>query len=278
MTKSIRFYVLIGLLLQANLLCAEIYQSTDKYGQTVFSDKPSEDAKRITTSPMPYRYKHHVVSVYDGDTIKLKNGERVRLLGINAPEVESYFQQAQDGGQSAKQWLTKKLANHDVLLEYDVEKRDKYQRLLAHIYLQDEEHINKSLLELGLATLVVIPPNIKHSDELMNAQNKAMNQNLGLWSLSRYQPITVAPSELVKLKKGWQRFIVQPQTLSESRKYVRLHVSKNLTLRFKKTSLDLFPELSSFLNKKVEVHGWAARKAKSYSILVQHPSAISLVE
>jgi micrococcal nuclease len=273
----VRCICLIGLLLQANLLWADIYQSTDKLGQTVFSDKPTANAQKITTSPLPYRYRHHVAKVYDGDTIRLSNGDKVRLLGINTPEIESHFQQAQVGGQSAKNWLSQKLSNHDVMLEYDVEKRDKYDRLLAHIYL-DDEHINKSLLAQGLATLVVIPPNIKYSEELIAAQNEAMIERLGLWSLGSYQPTVISPQHSVTLKKGWQRLIVKPQRLTKSRKYVRLQLAKNLTLRFKKSSLDLFPDLSSWLDKTIEVRGWASRKEKTYSILIHHPSAITVLK
>lgn len=268
---------MISLLMQANVLCAtEIYRDQDKAGNISFSDIPSENATKIRVQSQPYRYKHHVFKVYDGDTIILKNGQHVRLLGINTPEIDSHFRQGEQGGEQAKKWLQQKLDSGDVYLEYDQQQRDKYDRLLAHVFLENGEHINQLLLEAGLATLSIIPPNLRYSDVLQQAQQKAEDNNLGIWALPEYQTDTINPNHSVSIETGWHRFKVKPQQIKQTRKYVRLVLSNNLDVRVAKTDMYLFPDLSSYLNHQIEVRGWVSRRGDTYSILIRHPSSLIL--
>ena len=161
MKYVIKGLILIGLLMQANLLVADIFRSQDANGNISFSDKQSDSSIRVEPAVRAYRYKHTVTKVYDGDTIVLKNGERVRLLGINTPEIESHRRQGEAGGQAAKKWLQDKLQQNQVFIEYDQLQRDQYHRLLAYVFLPDGKHLNVGLLTAGLANLSVIPPNLR---------------------------------------------------------------------------------------------------------------------
>lgn len=273
MALLIRNVILIGLLMQANFLWADIYRNQDANGNISFSDQSSDNATRVEPDVQSYRYKHQVAKVYDGDTIVLKNGEKVRLLGINTPEIESRYRQSEAGGQAAKKWLQDKLEQGQVFLEYDQQKRDKYKRLLAHLFLPSGEHLNKSLLEKGLAVLSIIPPNLRHVDDLIKAERQAQMQDLGIWSMVGYQIYPV--SELSKeTTTGWHRFSATPTKITESRKYIRLILDKNVDLRIKKSNLELFPKLDSYIGHPIEIRGWASRSKEHYSILVRHPSAI----
>jgi endonuclease YncB( thermonuclease family) len=270
------FFILIGLLLQANLFAADIFRSEDEKGTVTFSDKPSQNAQKVQTQPQSNRYLHTVVKVYDGDTITLKNGERVRLLGINTPEIESRHRQDETGGQAAKQWLQDKLQNGQVYLEYDKQQRDKYQRLLAHCFLPDDEHLNKTILEAGLASLSIIPPNVRYSQELISAQQKAEQNKRGIWSQAEYKPRKASSLSKVN-SKGWHRLLATANAIKQGRTYVRLTLAKNIDIRIPMANLDLFPALDSYLGKPLEIRGWASRSKQHFSILVQHPSAIILL-
>ncbi len=275
MTRYRYGLLMISLLLQANVLfAAAIYRSEDTQGQISFTDSPSVNATKIQTHSQPYRYKHHVVKVYDGDTIILKNGQHVRLLGINTPEIKSHFRQGEQGGQQAKQWLKQKVEARDVYLEFDQQQRDKYDRLLAHVFLENGDYINQSLLESGMAILSIIPPNLRHSDVLQQAQQRAENSKQGIWALRSYQPIQIEPNQSHSIEPGWHRFRVKPQQINETRNYIRLVLSTNLDLRIAKTELHLFPDLSSYLHQVIEVRGWASRQGDHYSILIRHPSVL----
>ncbi|HDY84273.1 hypothetical protein LCGC14_0580350 [marine sediment metagenome] len=267
-----RILLIMSLLLQTHYSAADIYRQQDNKGHITFSDKVSASATRVQPKVSTYRYKHVVAKVYDGDTITLKNGERVRLLGINTPEIESRYRQDEAGGQTAKKWLQKKLKSGEVYLEFDKQRHDKYKRLLAHLFLVNGEHVNKELVAAGLATLSIIPPNLSYAAELEKAELSAQKKGLGIWSMADYKPISV--QHLPKKIVGWQRFLATPKEIKRSRKYVRLILTDKVDVRILVANLALFPDLKHYLNKPLEIRGWASRKKDHYSILVQHPSAI----
>lgn len=123
-----------------------------------------------------------VIKAHDGDTVSVVlNGrkEKMRLIGIDAPEIKQ-----RPWGTKAKKHLEKLLmaSNWTVILEFDVEKRDKYGRLLCYVYSTDKNMINLQMLKHGYAVLLTIPPNIKYVDELRIAQNEARQHRRGIWN------------------------------------------------------------------------------------------------
>ena len=137
---------------------------------------------------------YYVTRVIDGDTIKLSNGEHVRLIGIDTPEAR-YNEKALRDSRRSKQDLnvifamgkeaskfTKDLAQGKMVkLEFDVEKRDRYGRLLAYVYLEDGTFVNARVVEEGYAQVLTIPPDVKYADLFSKLQEKARVANKGLW-------------------------------------------------------------------------------------------------
>jgi endonuclease YncB( thermonuclease family) len=275
MMKLIKGMIIISLLMQANLLLADIYQSQDATGHISYSDKPSANAIRQKPTTRSQRYKNKVAYVYDGDTIKLENGEKVRLLAIDTPEVASHYQKATPGGNAAQKWLRQKLNDQSVYLEYDQQKRDKYGRLLAHIFLENGEHINRTLVKRGLAIVNLFPPNLRYANALLTAQQQAQQNQLGMWAMKRYQ---LTSAEKVRKISGWKRFQGTVQAIKNKRKYVRLVLNKKLTIKIAKENLYLFPQLETYIGKTIEVRGWLSGKRAPFSILVRHPSAIIILD
>ena len=269
--------IVIGLLLQVNFVWADIFRHQDANGNISYSDQPSQNATRIKQAAKTYRYKHKVKYVYDGDTITLKNGEHVRLLGINTPEIESHFRQGEEGGLTAKKWLKDKLKQGVVFLEYGKPNKDKYGRSLAHLFLQNGEHLNTEIVRAGLATLSIIPPNLRYVDELKKAELAAQQQGLGIWSMKAYQPISIAKLTKKKKVSGWHRFLATPIKIHHSNKYIRLILTDKVDIRIPKDNVTLFPKLETYIGKSLEIRGWASRSKGHYSILVRHPSAIVLL-
>ena len=137
---------------------------------------------------------HRVAYVYDGDTIKLDNGERARLIGIDAPEAHDNEKLLRDVrrrridgraqlamGKEAARFARSLLAHQQVRLEYDVEERDKYGRLLAYVYLADGTFANEKILREGYAYPLTIPPNVRHADEFKRWFDEAREEERGLW-------------------------------------------------------------------------------------------------
>lgn len=111
---------------------------------------------------------YEVLRVIDGDTFVVDfDGieEAVRLIGVDTPEsVHPDSSKNTDAGFAASMFTTAMLTGRQVGLEFDVQQRDQYGRLLAYVYL-DGEMFNKKLLETGYANLATYPPNVKYSND-----------------------------------------------------------------------------------------------------------------
>ncbi len=119
-----------------------------------------------------------VYRVFDGDTISLKGGERVRLLGIDTPEIGEPF------SAEAKRFTRDLVQYQTVRLEFDVRERDTYSRLLAFVYVETDDGwvlVNTELVRVGLARLLFIPPNGRYEDYFEQVLHEAMVRHQGMW-------------------------------------------------------------------------------------------------
>jgi micrococcal nuclease len=119
--------------------------------------------------------------VTDGDTVVLKDGRKVRYIGINAPEIGHADQKAEPFGNTAKEFNEKLVSFKKVRLEFGEEQYDQYGRLLAYVFLQEETFVNKALLERGYAHVLPRIPNGKYEDEFLTVQRNAMSAGKGIW-------------------------------------------------------------------------------------------------
>ncbi len=125
-----------------------------------------------------------VVYVYDGDTIKLKNGKKVRLIGIDTPEIGKDGKEDECFAKEARQKAIDLLAKKRVKIETDStqEKYDKYGRLLAYIFLEDGTNINKFLIQEGYAKEFTYKQKpYKYQKEFKKAENTAKENKKGIW-------------------------------------------------------------------------------------------------
>lgn len=271
--------LLVLLLCLPGWVNAEIYQWQDANGSKHFSDRPVADAKKVDIKPGYDFYK--VKIVYDGDTVVLEDGRKIRFLGINTPEVQHRDKLADAGGDEAKRWLTDKLKNAKVRLEVGVEETDKYDRTLAHLFTEQKEHINLQLVAAGLASVSIYPPELLYVDELVKAQDQAEQAKLGIWGRPEYAAIPVG-SLTEAGHPGWTRLVGKVVNIRKTRKSVYLEFSPVLSVaerdafeaRIESKWLDLFPDVNSYLGKTVEVRGWLNKRAGHLSMLIRHPSAI----
>lgn len=128
-----------------------------------------------------------VVKVVDGDTIRVRiDGveEPVRLIGIDTPETHGRGGLRECFGAEATR-RTKALlpAGTPVRLVRDAELRDRYDRLLAYVYRDDDDlFVNLTLAEEGYAAAYTFPPNVAHADQFVEAAARAREAGRGLWS------------------------------------------------------------------------------------------------
>lgn len=124
---------------------------------------------------------HTVRWVNDGDTIVLNSGQRVRYIGINAPEIDHEDQKAQPHGYAARFFHKNLVMSQKIRLEFDDERYDQYGRMLAYIFLQDGSFLNARLLRAGLAFYLYRAPNVRYDKILLKSQLDAMESKNGLW-------------------------------------------------------------------------------------------------
>ena len=122
-----------------------------------------------------------MAQVVDGDTVVLENGQKVRLLGIDAPEMEREGQPADFLAHKAKQVLAELVEGKRVRLEYDRLRYDRYGRTLAYLFLLDGTNVSRELVCQGLAHVYTVPPNVRFREELLAAQREAISAQRGIW-------------------------------------------------------------------------------------------------
>jgi micrococcal nuclease len=122
-----------------------------------------------------------VVHVVDGDTVVLANGQRVRLLGIDAPEMEHEGKPADFLAHKSKKFLAELVQGKRVRLEYDRLRYDRYGRILAYLFLLDGTNVSREMVREGLAHVYTVPPNMRFREELLAAQRQAINARRGIW-------------------------------------------------------------------------------------------------
>lgn len=140
---------------------------------------PKQNDEAQTTVGLNQRERHtreefFVSQVIDGDTLVLKNGQTVRLLGINAPEKEEPF------FKEATEKMKNLVAGKKIWVEKDVEEKDRYGRALAYVFTENI-FINEQIVISGYAVSQTIQPNVKYQDKILEAERDARRNCSGMW-------------------------------------------------------------------------------------------------
>ena len=120
-------------------------------------------------------------AVIDGDTIRLENGETVRLIGIDAPEL------SQLGGEMSRQYLAQLIQGKRITLDKGDEDRDKYNRLLRFVYI-DDLCVNEEMIRQGYAEARYLSPDDPLREYYIQLEIEAEITRAGLWSDNIFQP------------------------------------------------------------------------------------------
>lgn len=148
--------------------------------------------------------KAQVVKHVDGDTVhvKFEDGriEKLRFIGVDAPELANEYREAEFYAEEASKYLRDLIYGKTIYLEKDVSDRDQYNRLLRYVWLESaldnvdfdnitkadlaNHMVNAKLLAEGYAKLVTFPPDVKYHDFLRDFNKEARKNGLGLWRKS----------------------------------------------------------------------------------------------
>ncbi len=228
-------------------------------------------------------HEYYVSKVIDGDTIELGNGQRVRYLGLDTPETrkrqgETWVYAPEPYAEAAAEFNRKLVEGKQARLEFDVQKKDKYNRLLAYCFVGDV-FVNAELLKNGYALLYTSSPNVKYVDILVKAQQDARRNNRGLWG-------EIPQISAKEARRYFDRMAVVEGKVTSIRQSPKVTVLNFGQSGFKAV---IFKEqLAIFMSSAVSVRAYRGKtlrvtgKVKEYrgeaEIIVRHPSAIEVLD
>lgn len=146
----------------------------------IFLCFPLEKSAETAAKSPPKANFAKVIRVIDGDTIEIEGGEKVRYIGIDTPELHHPNKAVQPFAQEAYEFNRSLVEGKDVFLVFDVQRRDRYKRLLAYVFV-GETFINAKLVADGYARVATFPPNVVYQEFFLRLEQKAREENRGLW-------------------------------------------------------------------------------------------------
>ena len=219
-----------------------------------------------------------VAHVYDGDTIKLTDGRKLRIIGINTPERGRDGKKDQPFYQDAKNHLQQIIEknNNQLKIILGKDKRDRYKRLLAHIFTLQNENITSSMLKKGMGFSIAIPPNIKFNACYQKAEREAKKHNSGIWQHSFSQAVEAA--SLSETTRGFHQVKGTVQRIGESRSSYWLNLDEKFALRILKKDLPYFIKYhpKQLLNQQVIARGWIYQRKNELRMSIHHPASLQL--
>lgn len=172
-------------------------EGVDEFGRSIINinKEDRENAeKRLHKEKVSFE-KVTITKHVDGDTVYIKRQdgteEKLRFIGVNTPETKHPTKGVEFYGKEASNYTKRELLGKTIYLEKDVSDKDKYDRLLRYIWLQEPTEINEKeirekmfnarLLLDGYAQVSTFPPDVKYQDIFLKLQEEARKSNKGLW-------------------------------------------------------------------------------------------------
>ena len=215
----------------------------------------------------------------DGDTLLFSDGRRLRLIGINTPELGKNGRGPEPGALAARDRLRQLLfsSQQQVQLRFDQERHDRYGRLLAHAFLADGRNLTEVLLAEGAGAQLVVPPNTWQAPCYRAAADAAHRARRGVWALPSHQ---ARPVESLDLRSdGFHVVSGRVTHVSQSTSAVWINLAGNFTLRIERADLAQFQgfDLEGLPGSDIEAQGWVYARSGQLRMPLRHPTALWIV-
>ena len=249
------------------------------YSITTGAARSGEAACPVGISGSDYDETAQVKYVYDGDTLTLNDGRKVRLIGINTPEMGRKGKPHQPYSIEAKNAL-KSLFTSDksIRLLHGIDNQDRYGRMLAHGFLVDGQNIQSKLLSEGLASAIMISPNTRFATCYLAQERNARCAGKGIWKKQRI----LEAKKLKPKHKGFQIVRGKVKSINSNSKGIWINLEDKLTIGIRPDNEHLFDfdQMKQLLDQPIIVRGWinSSKKSTPYYLRVRHPSSIQTEE
>ena len=237
----------------------------------------SIDVQAAACPAIPIDETTEIRYIHDGDTIHLKDGRKLRLIGINTPELARDNKPAEAFALDARQAL-ESIFRYDssIALVYGKNNRDRYGRLLAHAFTGEGDNVQLALLHQGYARAITFPPNTRYTECYLEAETQAICNKAGMWQKTR--PVDAA--ELSSRDTGFQLVKGRVKDIKTNKKGTWINLEDKLTVGIRTENQALFDHetIKSYLNKSLTVRGWVnhGKYDTPYYMRVRHPGSLQL--
>lgn len=226
------------------------------------------------TEPVKVRY------VTDGDTLILGDNRKIRLIGINTPELAREEKPAQPLAIKARGRLRQLLFQHGnrVRLLYGKQQTDRYGRKLANLWLPNDSNLSAELLREGLGWMIAIPPNTRFIDCYQQAEKTAQTAGSGVWQQPDYR---VKHSARMGLRSsGFQRVQGRIVRVNRSAGATWVNLEGRFALRIPDQDARWFSKLPDrdWIGRIIEVRGWVFAKKGELRMSVHHPAMLRFID
>lgn len=224
-----------------------------------------------------------VERVVDGDTLRLKDGRSVRMVGLNTPETGKKGRSSEPFADAAKSRLQKLIDESDatVSLRIGEQGKDRYGRVLANVYGRDGANLEAQLLSEGLGYLVAVSPNVALVDCQQAAERSARDAGLGLW---RNSPVQSAG----QIDRGGFALVSGQVTgVQRNGGGIWIELQGSLVLRIAPDHVSQFDakQLSRMKGQRIEARGWVVDRSRRgglkdgqarWMMPITHPAMLGL--
>ncbi len=232
------------------------------FPSTAFASKPCSAPAAVEWAQLK--------KIVDGDTVYLRDGRKVRVMGINSPEVGN--RETDQPGYPQPLAIEAKLAvehffsgDSKVGLRFGGQREDRYGRVLANVYRADGESLSAHLLALGLAWHVVVPPNELDWRCLELVELAAKKNNFGVWNNQNYP--TKQAKNLSMNDTGFQRLTGKVSSVNRSHGGWWLQLDR-LAVRVQDENLKYLDGVDpqDWLNQTLTIRGWVIDRSQSNAV------------
>jgi micrococcal nuclease len=211
--------------------------------------------------PVQIRY------VRDGDTLVLADNRKIRLIGINTPEI----------GQDGRPAQALAIEARDRLRQLLFEQGNKAQAVYgADLWLTDGRNLSAEMLREGLGWAITIPPNTRFLDCYVESEQSARAAARGVWGHRDYAVQTA--KQLNLRSNGFQLVKGQAVRVNHGGGATWVNLEGRFAVRIPDEDLHWFshPPDSSWIGEQVQVRGWVYAVRGELRVTVRHPTALEL--
>jgi len=215
--------------------------------------------------------------VHDGDTVTLADGRKIRLIGINSPELARDGRATEPFAIKARNYLRHFAAQtRRWHVRWGPQRRDQYGRWLGHVFIGDK-NLNAEMLRSGMASVISIPPNLWAQDCYRQQEHQARRAAKGIWG-SHGIKIWQA-DDLPRSLRGFQFIRGTVQKVLPTRKSIWLKISPHFSVRIAHEDIPYFgrQRLYNLVNKRLEVRGWLSFYRGRLQLRIRQPAAMQIL-